>query len=45
MTILADPNAAPFYERMGARFERMAPSDSIPGRELPLYTYALGGSS
>ena len=22
MTILADPNAAPFYERMGARFLR-----------------------
>lgn len=43
MTILADPNAAPFYERMGARFERMAPSDSIPGRELPLYVFDVGG--
>jgi GNAT superfamily N-acetyltransferase len=42
MTILADPNAAPFYERMGARFVKMAPSDAIPGRELPLYDYALG---
>ena len=41
MTILADPNAAPFYERMGARFVRMAPSDAIPGRSLPLYEYAL----
>jgi GNAT superfamily N-acetyltransferase len=41
MNILADPNAAPFYERMGARFVRMAPSDAIPGRSLPLYEYAL----
>ena len=37
MTILADPHAAGFYERMGARFLRMAPSDTIPGRELPFY--------
>ena len=41
MTILADPNAAPFYERMGARFLRNAPSDAIPGRTLPLYEYDL----
>ena len=41
MTILADPNAAPFYERMGARFVRDAPSDAIPGRTLPLYEYDL----
>jgi GNAT superfamily N-acetyltransferase len=41
MTILADPNAAPFYERMGARFLRSAPSDAIPGRSLPLYEYDL----
>lgn len=41
MTILADPNAAPFYEKMGARFLRMAPSDAIPGRELPLYDIDL----
>jgi len=41
MTILADVNAAPFYERMGARFLRDAPSDAIPGRTLPLYEYAL----
>jgi GNAT superfamily N-acetyltransferase len=41
MTILADPNAAPFYERMGARFVRNAPSDAIPGRTLPLYEYDL----
>ena len=41
MTILADPHAAPFYERMGARFVRNAPSDAIPGRTLPLYEYDL----
>lgn len=41
MAILADPNAAPFYERMGARFVSHAPSDAIPGRTLPLYEYAL----
>lgn len=37
LTILADPNAAPFYERMGARYLRNAPSDAIPGRTLPFY--------
>jgi GNAT superfamily N-acetyltransferase len=41
MTILADPNAAAFYERMGARFLRNAPSDAIPGRILPFYEYDL----
>jgi len=41
MPILADPNAAPFYERMGARFVSHAPSDAIPGRTLPLYDYDL----
>jgi GNAT superfamily N-acetyltransferase len=41
MAILADPNAAPFYQRMGARFVRNAPSDAIPGRMLPLYEYDL----
>ena len=37
LTILADPNAAAFYERNGACFIRMAPSDAIPGRFVPLY--------
>ncbi|MCW5748612.1 MAG: GNAT family N-acetyltransferase [Alphaproteobacteria bacterium] len=41
LTILADPNAAAFYEKMGARFVRMAPSDAIPGRELPFYAFDL----
>jgi GNAT superfamily N-acetyltransferase len=47
MTILADVNAAPFYERMGARFLRNEPSDAIPGRLLPFYEYDLtsGASS
>ncbi len=41
LTILADPNAAPFYERMGARFIKHAPSDAVPGRTLPFYEYDL----
>ena len=41
MTILADVNAAPFYQRMGARFLHHAPSDAIPGRTLPFYEYGL----
>lgn len=41
MTILADINAAPFYERMGARFLRTEPSDAIPGRTLPFYEVDL----
>jgi GNAT superfamily N-acetyltransferase len=41
MTILADPNAAAFYKRMGARFLRNAPSDAIPGRTLPFYEVDL----
>jgi GNAT superfamily N-acetyltransferase len=47
MTILADVNAALFYERMGARFLRNEPSDAIPGRVLPFYEYDLtsGASS
>lgn len=35
MIIEADPGAAPFYERMGARHAGLAPSQSIPGRMLP----------
>jgi GNAT superfamily N-acetyltransferase len=35
MIIEADPGAAPFYERMGARYAGFAPSQSIPGRRLP----------
>ena len=35
MVIEADPGAAPFYERMGARHAGFAPSQSIQGRILP----------
>jgi GNAT superfamily N-acetyltransferase len=35
MTIEADPGAAAFYERMGARYAGLAPSQSIAGRRLP----------
>jgi GNAT superfamily N-acetyltransferase len=35
MTIEADPGAAPFYERMGARQIGLVPSQSIAGRMLP----------
>lgn len=35
MTIDADPGAAAFYVRMGARPAGMVPSGSIPGRLLP----------
>lgn len=41
MEILSDPNAVSFYERMGARFIEDAPSDTIPGRTLPLYELSL----
>lgn len=37
LTILSDPNAAQFYEKMGAVKTGSAPSDAIPGRSLPLY--------
>ena len=35
LTIEADPDAAPFYRRMGAYDVGQAPSGSIPGRMLP----------
>ena len=35
LTIDADPEAAEFYRRMGARDAGSAPSGSIPGRMLP----------
>lgn len=39
--IEADPGAAPFYERMGARPDGTAASASIPGRVLPRLVYDL----
>jgi GNAT superfamily N-acetyltransferase len=41
LTILADPNAAGFYERNGAARIGEAPSDAVPGRLLPLYEVRL----
>jgi GNAT superfamily N-acetyltransferase len=35
LTIEADPDAAPFYRRMGAYDVGQAPSGSLPGRMLP----------
>jgi GNAT superfamily N-acetyltransferase len=35
LTIEADPDAAPFYRRMGAYDVGQAPSGSVPGRMLP----------
>lgn len=35
LAIEADPDAAPFYRRMGAEDCGFAPSGSIPGRLLP----------
>jgi GNAT superfamily N-acetyltransferase len=41
LTIEADPDAAPFYRRMGARDDGAAPSGSIPGRMLPRLRFDL----
>ena len=41
LAILADPNAAGFYERNGAVRIGEAPSDAVPGRLLPLYEVRL----
>jgi len=41
LSILADPNAADFYRRMGARDIGAARSDSIPGRMLPLLAFDI----
>lgn len=41
LLIDADPDAAGFYERMGARRIGTTPSGSIPGRLLPLLEYPL----
>jgi GNAT superfamily N-acetyltransferase len=35
LVIDADPDAAPFYRRMGAEHFGLAPSGSIPGRMIP----------
>jgi hypothetical protein len=42
MVIEADPDAAPFYRKMGAKHCGFAPSGSIPGRVLPKLVKELG---
>lgn len=42
LLIEADPDAAPFYRRMGARDAGLAPSGSIAGRMLPKLVLELG---
>jgi len=39
--IESDPNAEPFYKRMGAQTVGTTPSCSIPGRVLPLMEFIL----
>jgi GNAT superfamily N-acetyltransferase len=41
MTIEADPDAAPFYRRLGARDAGLVSSGSIAGRVLPKLAFAL----
>ena len=41
LKILADPNAVPFYERMGCETRGDVPSEMIPGRRLPLCLFNL----
>ena len=41
LIIEADPDAAPFYRRLGARDVGLAPSGSIPGRILPKLVFDL----
>ncbi|MAK74662.1 MAG: GNAT family N-acetyltransferase [Pseudomonadales bacterium] len=42
MTIEADPDAVPFYMRMGAKDDGQVPSGSIPRRVLPKLRFDLG---
>lgn len=41
LEILADPNAEGFYLRVGAKRVGDAPSESIPGRRLPLLEFEI----
>ena len=41
LVIEADPQAVPFYQRLGAVPAGHAPSASIPGRALPVLHYSL----
>ena len=41
LRVLSDPHARSFYIAHGARQIGMAPSDAIPGRDLPLLEWTL----
>jgi GNAT superfamily N-acetyltransferase len=41
VSILSDPHAADFYEKLGARRCGEAPSDVIAGRMLPLFEFVI----
>ena len=41
LVILSDPNAAAFYQRLGARLIGEAPSDAVSDRILPRLEYRL----
>ena len=43
IAIAADPDAAPFYRRLGATDAGRISSGSIPGRSLPLLHYDIAG--
>ncbi|MEM7690292.1 MAG: GNAT family N-acetyltransferase [Pseudomonadota bacterium] len=43
MLVTADPDAVPFYKRMGFRECGHEPSGSIPGRTLPVLALDLAG--
>ena len=45
LTVVADPDAAAFYRRMGMRDDGWEPSGSIPGRVLPKLQIALSDAS
>ena len=45
MTIESDPDAAPFYRRMGAHDIGLATSGSIPGRTLPKLAFDLNNGT
>ena len=41
LVIQSDPNAAAFYRRLGAKDAGEAPSESVPGRMLPMLHFEL----
>jgi GNAT superfamily N-acetyltransferase len=43
LSILSDPNAAGFYDKMGAMRHGEAPSDAVPRRMLPLFEFEIAG--